>query len=155
MLLTFHIHIALLNHYTPKWGDAEFFSSKRPSLSVFDEIHLLSWTNINVSHEASEFCWQIAPTFLQHLRLCHIKPWISGCIAINYNTINIAKGTMDPRLPACHVTSWSKFSFRISTKRLSAFKDIKIFLLFLLDNYTQKTYHLFSSFLDFYPCKPR
>ena len=29
----------------------------------------LSWTNFS----ASEFCWQIAPTFLQHLRLCQIQ----------------------------------------------------------------------------------
>ena len=29
----------------------------------------LSWTNLS----ASEFCWQLAPTFLQHLRLCQIQ----------------------------------------------------------------------------------
>ena len=29
----------------------------------------LSWTNFS----ASEFCWQIAHTFLQHLRLCQIQ----------------------------------------------------------------------------------
>ena len=33
----------------------------------------LSWTYFSASYEASEFCWQIEPSVLQHLRLCHIK----------------------------------------------------------------------------------
>ena len=33
----------------------------------------LSGTKLSASYKASDFCWQIAPAFLQHLRLCHIS----------------------------------------------------------------------------------
>ena len=80
----------------PKWGDTNFFHLNKSVLTCFfgrnrffpakrltfakSLSHIFGklmfpqsiWANFNASYEASKFCWQITPTFVQYLRLCHI-----------------------------------------------------------------------------------
>ena len=84
----------------------------------------------------SDFCWQIAPTSLQHLRTCHILNCFTNCNILN----------QDPNTSGCQrftvlqIISWLHISTAAVVRYLDSYSiaDFFLFLLALLIFRTKK-----------------